>query len=191
MIGSVSKLRERIARVELCSVGARLALSAVAFFSGDLALFRTSGEMALKLNPNNGEHLASFGARLAYSGAWAEGLAMVREAIVLNPRHPDWHLMPLAFDAYRRGDYARARAEWKQLHLAELYWTHVLGVMINGQLGHAADAAAARASLLALFPDYAETAVRDFQVWNFEDTLIDAFIEGLAKGGLRVPDSRR
>lgn len=173
------------------SAVARLALSAVAFFSGDLALFRAYGEKALKLNPNNGEHLASFGARLAYSGDWAEGIAMVREAIVLNPWHPDWYLMPLAFDAYRQEDYAQARAEWKRLHLPELYWTHVLGVMINGQLGHTAEAAAARASLLALFPDYAQTAVRDFQVWNFADPLIDAFIDGLAKGGVRVPDGRR
>jgi hypothetical protein len=42
-----------------------LALSAVPFFSGDLALFRSSGETALQLNPSNGEHLASFRARLA------------------------------------------------------------------------------------------------------------------------------
>ncbi len=170
---------------------ARLALSAVAFFSGDLALFRSSGEKALRLNPNNGEHLASFGTRLAYSGEWEQGIALVREAMELNPWHPDWYLLPLAFDAYRRGDYAGALREWRRLHLPELYWTHVLGVMINGELGNAAEAAAARADLLALFPDYAATAVRDFQVWNFEDSLIDAFIDGLAKGGLPVPDIRR
>jgi hypothetical protein len=89
--------------------------------------------------------------------------------MVRNPWRPDWYLLPLVFDAYRRGDEQGALGEWNRLNLPELYWTHLLGVMINGQLGNTAEAAAARASLLALFPNYAETAVRDFQVCNLED----------------------
>ena len=152
-------------------------------------LFRASGKGALKLNPTNGEHPAAFGARLAYSGYWAESIAMVREAIVRSPWHPTgigrpWRSMPAGSRTTPKP------AEWKRLHLPELCWTHVLGVMINGQLGQTAEAEAARASLLALFPGYAETAVRNLRVWNFADSLIGAFIDGLAKGGVRVPDNR-
>jgi adenylate cyclase len=168
------------------SSAARLALSAVAFFAGDLALFRSYGEAALAMNPGNAEHMASFGARLAYSGDWERGLALVEEAIALNPWHPDWYRLPLIYDAYRRGRYDEALAEWKKIDLPHFYTTYVLGAMIWGQLGDRLRAQASLGRLLELYPEFAERARDDFRSWNFEEDLIDRFVDGLRKAGLAV-----
>jgi adenylate cyclase len=168
------------------SAVARLALAAVAFFNGDLALFRSYGEAALRMNPSDPEHMASFGARLAYSGDWERGLALVHEAIALNPWHPDWYRLPLIYDAYRRGHYDDALAELKKINLPYFYTTHVLGAMIWAELGDRKRAAASLNHVLALYPDFAERARDDFRTWNFDDALTDRFMGSLRNAGLVV-----
>ena len=167
---------------------ARLALSAVAYFSNDIPTFKAMGEAALRLNPSNGEHMASYGSRLAYSGDWERGLELVRNAMALNPWHPDWYALAFIVDACRRGDYRTALQEWNKISLPDFYLYRVLGVIIHAQLGQTDAAAAERAALLRLYPDFARHARAEFETGNLPRSLAEPFLAALRRGGLDVGD---
>lgn len=167
---------------------ARLALSAVAYFSNDIPTFKAMGEAALRLNPSNGEHMASYGSRLAFSGDWERGLELVRNAMALNPWHPDWYALAFIVDACRRGDYRTALQEWNKISLPDFYLYRVLGVIIHAQLGQTDAAAAERAALLRLYPDFARHARAEFETGNLPRSLAEPFLAALRRGGLDVGD---
>ncbi len=84
------------------------ALAKTLFFRKEFQAFRTAAEQAISLNPMDGAKLAQLGSLLAYSGDWERGCALVERAMQLNPRHPGWYWFPLAWNAYRKGDYRGA-----------------------------------------------------------------------------------
>jgi TolB-like protein len=54
-------------------------------------------ERALALNPNDTEVMALIGLSFAYLGRAEEGVALCRNAMRLNPFHPEWYVGSLAF----------------------------------------------------------------------------------------------
>lgn len=75
---------------------------------------RRKYERALALNPNDANALISFGALVAAEGNPDEGIAMIREAMRLNPYHSEWYWLSLgaAFLSARR--YADAIEAYKR-----------------------------------------------------------------------------
>jgi len=65
-------------------------------------------ERALALNPNDTEVMALIGLSYAYLGQAEKGVALCRNAIRLNPYHPEWYVGSLAFALFfaRRLDEA-------------------------------------------------------------------------------------
>ncbi len=61
-------------------------------------------ERALEINPNDANAMISYGMSLAFSGRGEEGIATIREAMRLNPYHPEWYWLSLgaAFMLMRR-----------------------------------------------------------------------------------------
>ncbi|MCC6918794.1 MAG: hypothetical protein IT548_06290 [Alphaproteobacteria bacterium] len=175
--------------VSLAATDARAyeALYAAYFFRGDLEGFKRAGADALRLNPYNPEILADFGNRLALSGAWDEGLGLVRKAMTMNPGHPGWYYIPLLLDSYRRGKYQEALSFSERMGMPEFYRTWVMVAMTLGQMGDAQRAAQALARLNALKPDFAGKARDEMRRWGFRDDLVRISIEGLVKAGLVIP----
>jgi DNA-binding SARP family transcriptional activator/TolB-like protein len=71
-------------------------------------------EQALALNPNDANAMATYGVALASFGRQEEGMSLIREAMRLNPFHPEWYWVALggaflggrryedAIEAYKR-----------------------------------------------------------------------------------------
>lgn len=83
-------------------------LGIVQGYMGDLEDEARQYKRALVLNPNDANAAASLGVSLAIKGQGPEGIAQIREAMRLNPYHPEWYWIDLgtAFFAARRYDDA-------------------------------------------------------------------------------------
>lgn len=62
-------------------------------------------EKSLELNPNDADVLSEYGWALAFAGRAQEGVARMREAIRLNPFHPQWYLNNLSVGYLLGHDY--------------------------------------------------------------------------------------
>jgi adenylate cyclase len=138
-------------------------------------------ERSVALNPNDANGLASMGHALAVVGRAEEGIAMIRQAMRLNPHHPEWYwaMLAIAFYAARRYEEAldayRRIAVWKKpWHLARLAACHA-------QLGRLDEARALVAEVLRLQPDFRISTLKLLyrNAADTEDTLA-----GLRKAGL-------
>ncbi len=178
---------EKAVRLDPRSQFAHSTMAHAYFMHGDLDRFRSSAERAIQINPGSAEVLALLGLDLAYSGQWDRGIALVEKARSLNPFHPDWLFFPLLLDDYRKGDYEAALEDLEQIEMPDFFWTHVMRVQINGQLGRAREASEALERLRELYPGFSLDAAREeYKLWQISDELIEQAIDGLRKAG--VPD---
>lgn len=165
---------------------AQRALAAVLFTMGDMDGFREHARRALELNPNDSDALADLGGKIAFSGDWERGLAMRARAIELNPAAPASYRIPFVLDAYRRGDYAAAKAELDRIDLPDLLMARLLRAAVYGQLGPPEKAAEAVADLLELAPDAASRAGEYLGYWQLPPALIQELLGGLHRAGLKT-----
>ena len=164
------------------------ALYAADYYRGDMEGFKRAGAEALRLNPNNPDIAADYGAKLAIAGSWDEGLPLVRRAMDLNPAHPGWYYTPLALDAYRRRDYSAALANVERMNMPGHYRVWVYFAMIYGQMGERMKARGALETLATLDPDFGLNAREDMVKWGYSPSLIESCIDGLRKAGLVLDD---
>ncbi len=163
-----------------------MVLSNLLFTEGDLEGFRQAGEAALRLNPNNSDALAHYGLRLALSGDWDRGLALVNKAMTLNPVHPQWYRFAQVFYHYDRQEYDLAVAELEKIDMPRFFWTHLAKAAALGQLGRPQAAEAAAQDLLTLKPEFARDGPSFLRVWQFPEPLYEHLVEGLRKAGLKL-----
>lgn len=162
------------------------ALYAAYYFRGELDKFREAGERALALNPNSPDIVSDYGNRLALSGDWGRGIALVNRAIDLNPAHPGWYYIPLVYDAYRRGAYDEALRLTNDLQMPEFWRVHVLRTMILAEMGNADQAAQSLARVVELRPDFEQKAADYLTRWHLEPDLHRRCIESLRKAGINI-----
>ena len=158
------------------------------FHRGELDEFRANGERAVSLNPNHADMLADYGIMLCCIGEWDRGMALTEKAMALSPTHPGWFHIAALVNHYRKGDYAAAYAEAKQVNMPEFFWTYVFFAMCCGQLGLDREGRAACDKLLELVPDISEAVWDRMAAWNFPRELADHVVDGLRKAGLPVAD---
>jgi tetratricopeptide (TPR) repeat protein len=117
---------------------------------------------------------------LAAKGSAEEGVALIREAMKLNPYHPEWYWIDLGTALYVARRYADAveaflhrsnPGTWALARLAASY----------AQLGQMDDAARTVAEILKLKPNFSIAAER-VGSWKFAD--VAHFTEGMRKAGL-------
>jgi TolB-like protein len=135
---------------------------------------------AIALNPNDANISATYGVLLAALGRPEEGIDRIREAMRLNPYHPEWYWIDLAaalYAARRYGDAIEAYQQrtrpstWVLTHLAACY----------AQLGRMGEAAEAAAEVMRLKPDFRISKLRSGG-WTPPD--IAHLAEGMRKAGL-------
>jgi TolB-like protein/class 3 adenylate cyclase len=175
---------QRAVSLDNRSQAAHHALADTHYFRHDLGAFLISAERALTLNPNNSDVLGSLGLRMANSGNWQRGLALVEKAAAINPHHPGWFYFPYFFNEYRQANYEVALAYAQKINMEGFYWTHILLAMAHAQLGNLNEAESAVNTLRGLKPDYADDPRATFRKWNFPEALIEKMVEGLKKAGL-------
>jgi TolB-like protein/Tfp pilus assembly protein PilF len=178
---------QQAAEVAPDSAPAQRALLLAHFFRGEVEQALAAGERALALGPNNPDVLAEVGMRLAWTGQWERGIALVNEAITRNPVHPGWYHTPPALDFYRQGRYAEALEEAKQIDAPGWVHHHTMLAMIYGQLGQDEQAQAAARRVRELDPDFETNGWYELQVRNFPPSLAEHMAEGLRRAGLRIP----
>jgi TolB-like protein len=169
---------------------AQLALEEAHFFLGELEEARAAGERAVLLNPNHSEPRAMLGLRLAHSGEWERGLALVREAIAMNPAPPGWYYIPLAIDAVRRGNEEEGLAWMAKADMPEFFWTHAIRAAILGRLGRLDEAGRAIESLREVYPGFGMDEARlELGRQQMEAPVRDLLLDGLEAAGLAGPAS--
>lgn len=155
-------------------------LGLVYFCLGDTVAEEQQYLRALALNPNDANALATYGGALVALGRIEEGLDNFREAMRINPYHPDWYWTTLGrvlYIARRYGDAIEALKRksqpptWVLSRLAACY----------GQLGRMDEAAQTVAEILRRKPDFTISKQR---AAGWGPTQWDHFREGLRKAGL-------
>jgi len=141
----------------------------------------THAERSMAFNPSDATAVEQVGLISIRAGRADAGIDLVRQAMRLNPYHPDWYWTDLAIGLYAARRHAEALdanrriAAWKSpAHLARL-------AACYAQLGRLDEARAEAAELLKVKPDFRISS----QTASYRDPA-DAEHErdGLRKAGL-------
>lgn len=169
---------------------AQLALATTLFFQKDFLAARSAAQRAVELNPMDGSAVVWTGILTAYAGDWEEGCAQLESAMQLNPHHPGWYWIPLAYNAYLKGDYRGALGFALNVNIPGYFFTHLLTAAAYGQLGMQKPAQRAVDELLALRPDIATAVREDLGKW-FESEFVEGLLDGLRKAGMEIADEEK
>jgi TolB-like protein len=166
------------------------ALATVYFFRKEMIPFRVEAERALALNPLDASVRAYLGLLIATAGEWDRGCQMVESAMQLNPNCPGYFYFARCCNGYRQGRYAEVLEGAARVNMPGYFHTHALRAAALGQLGRREEARKAVQDVLALRPDFAAAARREYAKW-YDSELIDQLIDGLRKAGLEIPEEAR
>jgi len=135
---------------------------------------------AIALNPNDANAIASFGLLLAFLGRAEEGIDRIREAMRLNPYHPDWYWSDLSAALYATRRYPEAIEVLRRIARPG-YWQWCRLAACYAQLGRVNEARTAAAEVRLLRPNFSAANIR-IPYKNPADA--EHVIEGLRKAGL-------
>jgi adenylate cyclase len=91
-------------------------------YRGEFDLAISHFERSTALNPNDANGIAQMGSVLAMAGRAEEGVNLIREAMRLNPFHPDWYWSSLAVAAYAAHRYEDALGANRRMASRTAYW---------------------------------------------------------------------
>jgi TolB-like protein len=158
-------------------------LASALYFSGDMEAAEPAAARAISLNPLNTHVLTYLGTGLSQSQTPERGVAMIRQALLLNPHLPGLVHVPLALDHYRKGEYAAAIREAKLVNSRTLPMPPMIIAASAGQLGSVDVASTALHDVDRLKPG-ATAAPRAASTWPpflKMASLVEALGEGLEK----------
>jgi len=136
-------------------------------------------ERALALNPYDTNVLASIGAALGSLGRFEEGIANVREAMRLDPYHPEWYWIDLGSLFYMSGRYADA-IECYMHRTKPMVWLMARLAACHAQLGQMAEASRLVAEVLRIKPEFTISGQRS-GAWLANE--LSHIKDGLRKAG--------
>jgi len=152
----------------------------------DTNLMQTAMTRGLAINPNDPGLLGTFGNWMAYSGNWDEGVAMVEEALKLEPRHfKRWWLFAPAKRHYIRGEYQQALELFQQAFNERNWLSHLQLSYTLPYLGRMKEAQTAVSRLQYVFPGVTiEVALQLYKNYCFPDDYLRKMKQGLKMAGL-------
>ena len=166
------------------------ALATVYFFRKEMVAFRVEADRALALNPLDASAKAYLGLLIAAAGEWDRGCQMVESAMQLNPNCPGYFYFARCCNGYRQGRYEEVLEGAARVNMPNYYHVPALCAAALGQLGRREEARQAVHDLLALRPDFAVAARREYAKW-YDSGLIEQIIDGLRKAGLEIPEDQK
>jgi TolB-like protein len=158
------------------------------FFMGQIDTALKVGANAVAINPNDTEIIAEYGFRLALSGQWGSGCAMISEAMARNPAPKRYFEVALALCAYMKKDYATAE-QWATMgDLRDNPIYRVILLAILGARGKLAEADEEQHWLQNNAPQLLKNIRREVatRIYRVEDQ--EHFLDGLRAAGVAVPE---
>jgi adenylate cyclase len=149
-------------------------------YSGNPQAAQQHYQRAFALNPNDANAIAASGLALAALGRAEEGIQRIREAMRLNPFHPEWYWNDLGMALYAARRYADA-AEVLSERVKQGSWTLSRIAACYAQMNRMEEASAAAAEVLRLEPDFA-LSKRRLHIWTEAEA--EHIREGMRKAGL-------
>ena len=149
-------------------------------FRGEFDQALSHFERSVALNPNDANAIAQMGYALAITGRADDGVDLVRQAMQLNPFHPDWYWADLAIALYAARRYEEALDANRRFG-SRAYWHSARVAACHAQLGQFAEAHLHAAEVLRLKPDFHLSDER-LRYKNPADA--EHVFEGLRKAGL-------
>jgi TolB-like protein len=158
------------------------------WFLAQAYLYRGEFEQAMShfdrsvvLNPNDANCIASKGLAVAFVGRAEEGIGLIRQAMRLNPYHPDWYWSDLAIALYAARRYEEALETNRLMSDRKSYWYLARLAACYAQLGRLDEARVQAAEVLRLKPDFRLTRIT-LHYKNPQDA--EHVFEGMRKAGL-------
>lgn len=149
-------------------------------YLGDIEADKHQHERSLALNPYDANVLASYGVTMSGLGQPEKGIQLIREAMRLNPYHPEWYWVDLGSVLYVAGRYADAIEAYRH-NTSPKVWVLARLAACYAQLGQAEDASKAVAAVLRQNPGFRLSQQRSGS-WSPTDQL--HFQDGFRKAGL-------
>src|SRR5262245_24302839 len=134
-------------------------LGAIHVYRGDWRNAEQHYQRAVALNPNDANAICSSGRMLARRGQIQEGIDRIREAMRLNPYHPEYYWQHLGSVLYTARKYADAAEAFGRMTRPG-YWVLCRLAGCYAQLGRMDEATEAAAAALRLRPDFSLAKVR-------------------------------
>ncbi len=187
-LGRAAAATGRALAINPASQLAYYALATTRFFQKDFEAFRQARERALALNPFDGNTKAWIGLLTAYSGEWDRGMALVEEALRLNPHHPGWYRFGQFWNHYRKQEYQEALSAVRMINMPTYFYYHATLACAFGQLGRIEEAQKSVQDLLKMYPDFPAKARAELGKWMLPEN-VEQFMEGLRKAGLEIAES--
>jgi len=166
------------------------ALAWVYFFRKEKASLHAAVERAVALNPMDGAVIGLLGLLLHHAGELEQGCQMVERAMQLNPNYPGVLRFAGFTHAYCQGKYKEALEAAVRINMPGFFYAHAALAAALGQLGQREAAHKAAQEVLALRPDFAAVARREYAKW-YEAEDIEHLMDGLRKAGLEIPESEQ
>lgn len=164
------------------------ALMTALFFNQQVPEAFKVGEQALEANPNDTELLGEFGTRVALSGQWERGAALLDRALELNPRGGGYYHGTRALAAYMLRDNRTAVIEINQADMQKFPLYHAVAAVIyvNADM---VDEARREARLFdEMRPDFIPNIVAELKSRNFQPADRARLIADIRKAGLPAVD---
>jgi len=159
------------------------------FFEKEMDFFEGEARSALELAPNNAEILAQLGTLIGFTGQWDRGVELATKAMNLNPMSAGgWYHSLLHYDLYRKKQYQEALDIVKSHPFQQMAETQFKYVAVYGQLGNNKKAHEHWDKCKELEANWsAARMVEILTLWNFEESYIDHYMQGISKAGV-VPE---
>ena len=148
-------------------------------------------EHAYALNPNDAGFLSNRATTLLYLGRPEEAIKGIKEAMRLNPHHPESLVADLGWAYYDAGLYEESVKTFRSMTTPPP-WVHRTLAAAYVQLGRLDEARGEISQMLEKEPDY---NLENTKVWPYKDPArLDRYIEDLRKAGvpeqppLKLPD---
>jgi tetratricopeptide (TPR) repeat protein len=155
-------------------------LGVIQRYRGDLRSAERHYQRAITLNPNDANVVVGCGRLLAFRGQIEEGIDRIRDAMRLNPYHPDWYWVNLGSVLYEARKYADAAEAFGQVTRPG-YWILCRLAGCYAQLARMNEATEMAANALRLRPDFSVAKLRLRECHAAEAEHIR---EGMRKAGL-------
>ncbi|MBB3589905.1 TolB-like protein [Rhizobium sp. BK529] len=146
------------------------------------------GARAISINPNDTELMGEYGYRLAMSGNWNEGCALVAKAWERNAGPPAYYEAALALCSYFHGDYEEAAMWIRKADVPANALYHVIAIAIFAETGDEALADRERAWLVEHEPALVRNLRAEAALRFTRPEDIASFLGSLKKAGLQFSE---
>lgn len=151
----------------------------------DLAMFMSSAEIAISLNPSNVSALTAISFWYGLSGEWEKSLQIINKAVALTPSPPPWYRANLSLYHYLQEDYDAAFVEAHKIMMPGTLWDAMYRLISSGKLGLKKEAQRSKDDLLSIYPDFESRGLTILSRNVCNEAYAQKIREGLVAGGIK------